>query len=131
MAELHDIVDKNDKVIGQMSYAQAREEQKIIRVVHNWIINSQGRVLFQFRKASKTSYPRHYDAAVGGKVMAGESYESAVKRESEEELGIKVKPTYAGKLFVDIPYEYKFIHIYYSIHDGPFTGWEEEAESLE
>ena len=75
--------------------------------------------------------PRCFDASVGGKLSAGETYEQAVLRESQEELGITVEPTYVGKFFVDIPHEYKFVAVFFSRHAGPFTGWEEEAERLE
>ncbi len=129
--ELFDVVDKDDNVIEQATYADARENGKIIRVVHNWIINDEGKVLFQLRAAHKVSMPRHFDCSVGGKVDAGETYEKAVVRETKEEMGVDVSPTFVGKYYVDRPKEYKFISVNFSEYNGVVTGWEEEAEVIE
>ncbi len=129
--ELFDIVDKDDNVIGQATYAEARENNKIIRVVHNWIINDEGKVLFQFRSAHKVAHPRCFYASAGGRVDAGENYDIAVVRETKEELGIDVAPKFIGKLLEEHPTDNKFIGLYFSTHNGPFTGWEVEADALE
>lgn len=131
MTDLFDYVDKNDQIIGQTTYDDARSLGRIIRVAHNWIINDQGKILFQFRAAHKKSMPRRFDASTGGKVDAGESYDSAVTRETKEELGIETNPIYLDKIYIDQPEEYKFVSIFYTRHNGPFTGWEAEAEHLE
>lgn len=131
MEELHDIVDRNDRVVGQATFAEARERNLIIRVVHNWILNSHGKLLFQFRAAHKKSNPRSFDASVGGKLAAGETYDDAVLRETQEELGISASPEHIGDFFVDVPSERKFVRVYLSRHDGPFQGWEQEAIALE
>ena len=73
MLDLFDYVDQNDQIIGQTTYDDARALGRIIRVVHNWIINDQGQILFQFRAAHKKSIQRRFDASAGGRVDAGET----------------------------------------------------------
>jgi len=131
MKGLHDIVDRADHVIGQATADEAMDRNLIIRVAHNWIVNDKGQYLLQFRATHKRSMPRRFDASVGGKVDAGETYDQAVIRETSEELGINVTPVYAGKFFFDMPGEYKFVAVYYSFSNGPFTNWQDEAEALE
>ncbi len=131
MSELFDFVDRDDNVIGQTTFDDARAQNRIIRVVHNWIINSEGKILFQFRAAHKLNRPRHFDASVGGRVNAGEDYDAAVVRETREELGLDVNPTYIGKVIADDSAHHKFVSVYYTPHNGPFSGWEAEAECLE
>ncbi|MGE3770178.1 MAG: NUDIX domain-containing protein [Bdellovibrionales bacterium] len=132
MAELHDIVDENDTVIGQTTFDDAYANNKIIRVAHLWVMNSTGKFLFQFRGAHKKSSPRRFDASVGGRLDVGETYEQAVVREAVEELGLKlsVPPIYAGKTLIQKEHT-KFFGVYYAYSDGPFKNWEAEAELLE
>ncbi len=129
--ELFDVVDKDDNVIEQATFEDIRENNKIMRVIHNWIINDEGKMLFQLRAARKISKPRHFTASAAGKVDAGETYDAAAVRETKEELGVDVSPVCIGKVYVDEPHEYKFYSVYCSKHNGPFTGWEREAEVLE
>jgi 16S rRNA (adenine1518-N6/adenine1519-N6)-dimethyltransferase len=49
------------------------------------------------RASTKKREPNKRTIAVGGGVEAGESYEEAIVRETKEELGITVKPTFLVK----------------------------------
>jgi 16S rRNA (adenine1518-N6/adenine1519-N6)-dimethyltransferase len=49
------------------------------------------------RASTKRREPNKRTIAVGGGVEAGESYEEAIVRETKEELGITVKPTFLVK----------------------------------
>jgi isopentenyldiphosphate isomerase len=132
MTELYDYVDRDDNVIGQTTFDEARAQNRIIRLVHNWVVNGDGQILFQFRAAHKKNRPRHFDASVGGRVNVGEDYDHAVVRETREELGIQnVTPLFLGKVMANVSSPHKFVGVYMTHYDGPFSGWETEAECLE
>jgi hypothetical protein len=42
MSELYDYVDRDDNVMGQTTFEDAREKGRIIRVVHNWVLKPEG-----------------------------------------------------------------------------------------
>ena len=56
-----------------------------------FIINSKNQVLLQKRSKNKRMWPDMWDITAGGHVDAGEFGFQSVLRESEEELGIKLK----------------------------------------
>ena len=59
-------------------------------VVHLHLFNDKGELFLQKRAASKDILPGYWDTSVGGHISPGESVEEALKRESAEELGLKV-----------------------------------------
>lgn len=60
-------------------------------VVHVWIRNSRGEYLISQRSASREAHPLKWEC-VGGSVLMGEDSLSGALRETEEEVGVKLKP---------------------------------------
>ena len=85
MAELIDLVDKNNCVIGTTDVATAHERKQLHRVVGVLLFDSNGDLYLQ----NGNKYKK-YDLSVGGHVGQGETYEQAAYREMQEELGVKV-----------------------------------------
>lgn len=87
--EFLDLVDENDNVIGKKKRSEVYEENlSNFRVVNVFIVNSKGEIWIPRRSADKRIFPMCLDMSVGGHVESGESYENALKRETEEELNI-------------------------------------------
>jgi isopentenyldiphosphate isomerase len=87
-AEMVDVVDEQDCVVGQASRAEVRQHHLRHRAAYVLVFNGRGQLFVHRRTASKDVYPDHYDVAAGGVVGAGESYDEAARRELAEELGI-------------------------------------------
>ncbi|MGW7454061.1 NUDIX hydrolase [Streptomyces sp. NPDC054787] len=90
--EVLDVVDRDDRVVGQAPRGEVYARGLIHRCVFVQVTDARGRVFVHRRTASKLVFPSHYDMFVGGVVGAGESYARAALREAEEELGVSGLP---------------------------------------
>jgi len=59
-------------------------------VVHMHLFNNKGELFLQKRAMTKDLLPGYWDTSVGGHLSPGESIDEALKRETLEELGLKV-----------------------------------------
>jgi isopentenyldiphosphate isomerase len=80
----------------------------------------------------KDVQPGKWDTAVGGHLDAGETFETAVKRELAEELGVrgqvKLKHLFDSKIRNDI--ESENVRVYSITHPGPFDFQKEEIDEV-
>ncbi len=90
--ELLDIVDEQDRVIGQARRGEAYARRLPHRCVFVQARDAEGRIFVHRRTPTKLVFPSMYDLFVGGVVGAGESYDDAALREAEEELGVTGLP---------------------------------------
>lgn len=86
--EVLDIVDEQDRVVGQAPRHEVYARRLRHRCVFVLARDPAGRVFVHRRTAHKLVFPSLYDMFVGGVVGAGESYDEAALREAEEELGV-------------------------------------------
>ncbi|AZQ33674.1 NUDIX domain-containing protein [Streptomyces cyaneochromogenes] len=101
--EILDIVDEQDRVIGQSPRGEAYAQGLRHRCVFIEARDAQGRLFVHRRTPTKLVFPSRYDMFVGGVVGAGESYDDAALREAEEELGVSglPSPSYLFKFLYD------------------------------
>ncbi|MEV7524778.1 NUDIX domain-containing protein [Streptomyces sp. NPDC091371] len=90
--EVLDVVDRDDRVVGQAPRGEVYARGLIHRCVFVRARDAEGRIFVHRRTASKLVFPSYYDMFVGGVLGAGESYEEAALREAEEELGVRGLP---------------------------------------
>jgi 8-oxo-dGTP pyrophosphatase MutT (NUDIX family) len=90
--EILDIVDEEDRVIGQAPRGEAYARGLRHRCVFVQARDADGRVFVHRRTPTKLVFPSLYDMFVGGVVGAGESYDDAALREAREELGVTGLP---------------------------------------
>jgi len=86
--EIFDVVDEQDRVIGQAPRSVVHARRLLHRAVHVFVFDSRGALLLQLRSATKDEYPLCYTSSASGHLAAGESYDQAAPRELEEELGL-------------------------------------------
>ncbi|MER5597438.1 NUDIX domain-containing protein [Streptomyces sp. NPDC002265] len=90
--EILDIVDENDRVVGQSPRGEAYAQGLRHRCVFVQARDATGRLFVHRRTPTKLVFPSFYDMFVGGVVGTGEAYDDAALREAEEELGVSGLP---------------------------------------
>jgi isopentenyl-diphosphate delta-isomerase type 1 len=85
--ELFDVVDREDRVIGQAPRREVHARNLLHRAVHVIAHDAQGRVFLQKRSLAKDTFPGCWDSSCSGHLDAGEDYATAARRELGEELG--------------------------------------------
>jgi 8-oxo-dGTP pyrophosphatase MutT (NUDIX family) len=86
--ELLDVVDEQDRVIGQATRRAVRRRRLLHRFSSVLCWDGAGRVYVHRRTDDKDVYPGMYDMTAGGVLAAGETYLEAARRELAEELGV-------------------------------------------
>lgn len=119
--EVFDLVDLDDRVIGQVRRGDAHCNPALIhRSVQILVFASNGRLLLQRRSATKDLYPGYYCASASGHVASGEEYAETAARELIEELGISTPLTYIGKALIQSESETEITALYATVSDGPY-----------
>ena len=108
--EIFDIVDDQDRVIGQAPRAEVHARNFKHRAVHVLLFNSRGELLVQKRSPGKDTFPGCYDSSASGHLASGEDYDTCAVRELFEELGLDLPSAALQKCF--------------QIAACPETGWE-------
>lgn len=128
--EIVAIVDEHNNQIGSTTRRCMRKLGLIHRATYVFVFNRAGLVYLQKRTSIKDMYPGYYDAAAGGVVLDGESYEESAQREAAEELGIVNTPLTPC---FDFYYEDTDNRVWGSVftcqYDGKFSHQPEEVES--
>lgn len=89
--EIFPVVDENGNEISTAPRAVCHNGKSMLLhpVVHLHLFNEEGELFLQKRSMNKDLLPGKWDTSVGGHFQPGESAEEALKRETEEELGLK------------------------------------------
>lgn len=120
--ELFDVVDEQDRVVGQERRADVHARKLRHRAIHVLVFDRAGRVFLQRRSLLKDSAPGRWDSSCSGHLDAGEDYDAAAVRELEEEIGVKLAATPARWLRLEACAQtgWEFVWVYRLEHEGPF-----------
>lgn len=132
--ELFDEVDSCDRVIAPRTRAEIHKNKLRHRAVHAIFFDFKNRILLQKRSASKDSYPLAYTTSCSGHVDSNETYEDALIRETEEELGVKLSLKdfkYIGKLEACEETGWEFTKVYACRAEMRFNPPADEVASLD
>jgi 8-oxo-dGTP pyrophosphatase MutT (NUDIX family) len=131
-SEIVVLVDANDNIVGEAPRVEVRQKGLIHRVTYILLVNQQGQLLLQKRTPTKDIFPGYFDAAAGGVVTRGESYEASAVRELEEELGISDVPLHAHfDHYFDDGFNRYWGRVFSCQHEGPFSLQASEVESVQ
>jgi isopentenyl-diphosphate delta-isomerase len=94
--EILDLVDDQDKVIGQVPRrvfaAPAHFPAGNMRAAELFIVNSKGQLWVPKRSLHKRQWPGGFDFSAAEHVATGETYQQAMIRGLQEELNISATP---------------------------------------
>lgn len=135
--EIFDVVDANDRVIGQATRAEVHAKKLFHRAVHIFVFTPGGSVILQRRSRAKDTCPGLLSSSCAGHVDADESYDTAAYRELREELGIDLTEMpltlrYIGMQTPSAENGYEFVRIYaLAQFTGTLRGNPAEMDALE
>lgn len=116
--ELLDVVDENDNVIDQATRGECHNKGLLHRIAIALILDKNYKIFIGKRSKTKYYCPGYWALPVGGHVNSGETYEQAIIRELEEELGINEKPKPLGEYLDTSEYDKEMRKIFYVITDN-------------
>lgn len=129
--ELFDVVDEQDNVIGQATRSEVHAKGLMHRAVHILVFNKKYACLLQKRSMLKDRHPGVWDSSAAGHLDAGEDYESAARRELEEELGITdTRLIRVGTLPPSEQTGFEHVAIFAAVQDGRVTYPAAEIEGV-
>ena len=125
------IVDENDKEIG-LKERGLLEYEDIYRISGLWLSNSKGEVLLAQRNFSKKHNAGMWGPAVSGTVEEGETYESNIYKESDEEIGLTdCKYKLGPKIYMDDGVQKFFVQWFVCEQDRDVDEFDIQADEVE
>jgi isopentenyldiphosphate isomerase len=125
--ELVDRLDDEGRVIGTITRRDLRGSRIAHRCTYMLLFNPRGELFIHQRTATKDTHPGYWDVCVGGLPSAGESFDEAMRREAEEEIGVAVEPERLFPFYYDDARSIVYGMVYRAVHDGPFRFQPEEV----
>lgn len=123
------IYDENLNELGTELRSKIHSEGLLHQVVHCWIISDlddERWIYFQQRSYEKKDFPGLYDISAAGHLNIGEDPYTAVKRETQEEIGIimeegnlKYIGTIKEKMHLDNFYNNEICEVYFYYIQNP------------
>ncbi len=109
------VVTEKGEVIGKAPRSAVHRGEKILHpVIHVHFVDRHGKILLQKRPLDKLIQAGKWDTAVGGHILAGETLEEALRRETAEETGInlfeaRLIKTYRWETAIEAELVYLFV----------------------
>lgn len=130
MAEIFDVVNEQDQVIGREPRHVVHRLGLMHRAVHVLVFNSRGQIFLQKRSLTKDRQPGLWDSSASGHVDSGEDYDACAVRELREEIGLQLNspPQRLFKFAASPETDQEHVWVYRCEAEGPFTLNPEEIE---
>ncbi len=127
--ERFDVVDEENRVIGQASRHEVHAQRLRHRAIHIFVFNRRGELFLQKRSRWKDANPGRWDSSAAGHLNAGQEYDEAAARELHEELGIEAPLERVAEIPASRVTGHEFVRLYRTEHQGPFTWPRAEIET--
>ncbi len=127
--EILPLVNERGVTVGRATRKECHNGTKLLHpVVHLHLFNSAGELYLQKRPDWKEIQPGMWDTAVGGHIRFGEPVADALRREVEEEIGLKdFVPVPVGKYIFESSRDREFVNVFKAVCDvAPVPGDEVE-----
>ena len=123
MAEMFDVVNERDEVIGRQPRSEVHRLGLMHRAIHVLVFNARGQMFLQKRSLTKDRQPGLWDSSASGHVESGEDYDACAVREPREEIGLELNaaPQRLFKLAASAETDQEHVWVYRCEAEGPFT----------
>ena len=123
MAEIFDVVNERDEVVGRRPREEVHRLGLMHRAVHVLVFNSRGHVFLQKRSMKKDRQPGLWDSSASGHVESGEDYDACAVRELREEIGLQLNAVsqHLFKLAACPETDQEHVWVYRCAAEGPFN----------
>ena len=138
--EMLSIYDDKLNELGVKLRSEIHSKGLIHQVVHCWVVSNmdnQKWIYFQQRSYDKKDFPGLYDISAAGHLSIGEDADTAVKRETQEEIGIIIEPenlkfigTFKEKMHLDNFYNNEICEVYFYFIENPKFNLGPEVEKM-
>lgn len=131
--EVWDVYDKYKFITGKRILKTQKNNLKAGEyelVVHVAIFNNNNELLIQKRQSNIDRFPNLWDLSAGGHVLADETSEQAIERETFEEIGLHFNFSDERPYFT-INYEKRFDDIYVINHDTDINDFKLEYDEVQ
>lgn len=120
--EMIDVVDESGAVISTMTREETEHLNHLIQNVIIFIFTPEGKVWIQKRPMHKKHFPGLWDVSACGAVASDEKPDTAAKRETLEETGVKAKLAHTESFLNAFPGHdnqtfRRFSHLYIGISE--------------
>jgi isopentenyldiphosphate isomerase len=128
--DIFDIVNDRDEVIGRLPRSVVHRDGHKHRAVHVLVFDAHGRIFLQKRSMAKDTHPGAWDSSSSGHVDSGEDYDTAVRRELGEEIGLTNPGPlhFLFKIAACPETGAEFVQVYRCQSEGPFVLQASEIE---
>ena len=127
---LFTVVDEHDDPIGAKKKKYITSDE-LYRVSVLWITNNARQSLLAQRAFTKSHDPGVWGPAVAGTVEQGETYETNIIKEAEEEIGVKNTPFQFGfKTRIHGRHNY-FVNYFFTTLDWPISAFRPRPGEVE
>lgn len=92
MAEILDVVNERDEVIGQAERDEVHKTGLMCRMAYVCFYTVNKEIILQRRSLSKKSHPGKLTTTVSGHVASGDTYHETAIKETFEETGVVIDP---------------------------------------
>lgn len=122
LEELLPLCNERGEITGSATRGACHSGSRLMHpVVHLHVFNSDGDVYLQKRPLWKQIQPGKWDTAVGGHMDLGEDFETAIRREAKEELGLEgFDCRHLMSYVFDSKEERELVVVFTTTYEGPF-----------
>ena len=110
--EMFDVVDDANQVIDQQPRGVVHRDRLKHRAVHIFLFHRNGDLFLQRRSRLKDVAPGRWDSSAAGHLDAGESYDTAARRELQEELGVDAPTERIAEMGPDGANGFEFVELH-------------------
>jgi isopentenyl-diphosphate delta-isomerase len=126
-----DVVNELDEKVGEALRREVLPKAKNFHTAHLFLFDGSGRLLLQQLGASRKRHPLTWGASVAAYVFAGETYEAAIQRRAQQELGVAIEPTLVGKTDMRDGNSTKFVSLFTATFGGDVIPDPQHIEAVE